>query len=373
LGVSLLWAGGSALLGVLSNGQLSQSVFSPGEVAAAHSRWGNDCRVCHEPGAPQSVDARWLASGARTGDVACLTCHADVAQTRVDHRDVAACSSCHSEHRGTDAALVRMHDIHCTRCHADMSPHPVVARDRTAHSSTLRFDHALHLRPGLGRTNDPPARPFRWRDITADAARLRLMPGDVTVDSPVELTCSACHQSDRNDTGFQSVRFESHCRACHALPFDPDQPDREVPHGLQPADVLTYLRGTLRTASEAGDDDPVLRQAAQLLFRGQRVCSKCHELPPTAPDSKWLASVSAVVISASTEKLWSDHVIFHHDSHRAIGCRECHAAAFPGHPAATASSSQSLLPRLAVCTTCHSQSGGSRHGCADCHRFHLTR
>lgn len=375
LGISLLWAGGSALLGVLSNSPLGQSVFSPGKLAAAHARWSGDCRVCHEPGAPQSVDAHWLAHGSRTGDAACLACHTDVAQTTAVHRDVAACSSCHDEHRGTDASLVRMQDVHCTRCHTNMSPHPVAARDRAAHSSGLRFDHALHLRPGLGRTDDPPARPFLWRDVTTNEGLRLLLPNGVDDDSPVELACQACHQADRSGS-FEPPRFAKHCHACHRLTFAPDRPELEVPHGLQPADVITFLRGMnpplekSQTGPTDASVEAALRDASQLLFRGRRVCGACHDqtFPATSESSLMAIAPSKFIVSRISA--WPDHAKFSHSEHHALDCRECHVAAYPGQAGASDRREVTLLPNLTDCISCHSSAGNVRHGCADCHRFH---
>ena len=370
LAISLAWSAVVIVPDWPAGNAIGDRMLSPGDLSAAHAAFNTDCRLCHRPGTPQADDARWLSTGFRDADITCARCHANVKHTPAHHQRVAACSRCHHEHRGVDSSLVRVHDSHCLRCHTDMASHHDLPHDRPDVRSSLRFNHALHLRPGLARTDEPPAKPFRWQDISDDAARSQLIPKGKPDDAAVELDCSACHQSRRNSSSFEPIRFDKHCRTCHDLTFDTDAPTNRVPHGLQPADVLTFVRGTRDAAESPVQVDSSLRQAADLLFRGHRACAECHDLPSPPPIANATAAWSSVVISASRTDRWPRHVAFDHSSHTTIACRDCHAAAFPGHPATTSFATEALLPRLSVCTNCHSPAGGARHGCADCHVFH---
>jgi hypothetical protein len=201
------------------------------------------------------------------------------------------------------------------------------------------------------------------------------MPNGADDDSPVQLACQACHQAERSGS-FEVPRFAKHCQACHRLTFAPDRPDLEVPHGLQPADVITFLRGVTAPADETQPGQPVakvdaaLRDAIQLLFRGHRACGNCHDVTLPASGEKLPGSIAESKIIVSRNHSWPDHAKFSHSKHHALDCRECHVAAYPGQAGTAGQREVTLLPNVTACANCHSSSGNVRHGCADCHRFH---
>src|SRR5437868_3705383 len=82
-------------------------VLSPGRLAAVHAMWENRCDVCHQPGSPLAADA-WSID-AHASDQLCKTCHegADHSHKQIA-AEVGSCSSCHHDHQGRDANLVRV-------------------------------------------------------------------------------------------------------------------------------------------------------------------------------------------------------------------------------------------------------------------------
>ena len=76
------------------------------------------------------------------------------------------------------------------------------------------------------------------------------MPVAAAAGDAVQLSCASCHEfatsapadAIRQTTARLAasppgayplpVSFERHCASCHALPYDPDQPGRSLPHGL---------------------------------------------------------------------------------------------------------------------------------------------
>jgi predicted CXXCH cytochrome family protein len=81
-----------------------ESLVMPGEVAAKHARVERECKKCHAPFDKAAQDAL------------CLDCHKDVAADLVSVADTTGkdaavrdrmCKTCHTEHQGRAADLVR--------------------------------------------------------------------------------------------------------------------------------------------------------------------------------------------------------------------------------------------------------------------------
>jgi hypothetical protein len=203
------------------------------------------------------------------------------------------------------------------------------------------------------------------------------------------------------------ISYENQCRACHRLDYDPQSPDRNVPHGLQPARVLESLRTTYLAEYLAGNPKLLERQtpvvtkpgrvqvpeaetvrraidakvlkAARILF-GSKKCGECHPftnadgtaIPSALPDLDSLKSVQ--VPATEIPSIWFQHARFDHSPHQALSCRECHAGAYSTSTVA----SDVLLPGIATCLNCHSpradvakaRQGGAGYACTECHRYH---
>ena len=50
-------------------------------------------------------------------------------------------------------------------------------------------------------------------------------------DGNVNMACGDYHTPEKGGMRMQTVTMENHCASCHELTFDPDVPDRVVPHG----------------------------------------------------------------------------------------------------------------------------------------------
>ena len=272
-----------------------------GPVAGVHAAWETDCDACHDPFVPinpDSVAAGWIGDHVGTVTRKCSACHAGPAH-HPNQKDalMQSCTGCHRDHRGRDFDLNAVTDTACVRCHADLDahrverkpgdadrtdgwdhvtafaraaadvdggaaqPHPpfrVDTPDGAGDPGRLKFNHDLHLTPGLKgggvdfyRYADIPAAdaiPRYLDQAPALSGGTRPSAGDL-----VELDCTACHETAvTGPTGevelagdqryFLPVNYERHCAACHPVDLPgfaaPDLPAEiadapiDVPHGL---------------------------------------------------------------------------------------------------------------------------------------------
>ncbi len=197
-----------------------------------------------------------------------------------------ACASCHRDHRGRDASLVRLPDGDCTSCHANLKAHARVAqaefRDVTAFPSghpefalfagkarpvdpgTLKFNHKVHLARGL----NPAAggMPILKVEQLSGAGRERYANGR-KLDEGVQLECISCHRLESGSrapssspegslaalanplpgTGayMRPISYQTDCAECHTLTVPMTQGDgtstRVVQHRLQPPALHDFL------------------------------------------------------------------------------------------------------------------------------------
>lgn len=367
--------------------------WQPGPPSASHSPFVLDCDACHQ--APFTM----------VRNEACLACHQDQPH-HSDRADILAlpgmtdarCGACHQEHSGRDALVARRIEL-CTGCHA--RPDETYAVAQLAPVRRFAGDH-----PGF--TLSLPA----WRDgrlarseTAQDAgaalredSRLRF-PHDTHLaakglSSPEGLrvlACADCHRPVA--AGFAPIRMEDQCAGCHRLDFDPDAPDRHVPHraaGEVAAIIRDYyariaLAGEVRDA-QAPEVVRLLRRPGEALTREQsqaalawadaraatvmqdvferRVCAGCHTVVATGDAAKPY-DVEPV---AMTNRFLAG-ARFDHAAHRTERCERCHEAA------ASHESADVLIPAIDNCRGCHTDPGGPRGlletACIDCHGFHV--
>jgi predicted CXXCH cytochrome family protein len=275
--------------------------YAPGPLAAPHAIWNDRCATCHVEFTPIRGDA-WAASPTSASATAerCQTCHlAPEHHAMKQPGEVAGCGSCHVDHRGSEASLLRMDDRHCTRCHKALDAHPAAPSATVALSTTagnaaststgatppesrnsvtrfdlehhppfrsalsdpgkLKFTHRRHLAPGmnLGPGDRFPAR--RWNSVLL-ADRDRYLPKSAVADDLIQLSCADCHQLDTSASGpvnatamsaggrsrpaagayFQPITYEAQCRGCHPLAFDPDANSEEDAAGTTGGKVLPH-------------------------------------------------------------------------------------------------------------------------------------
>jgi hypothetical protein len=316
-------------------------------------------------------------------DEDCLKCHAGRNFHQPDAPPI-SCSFCHAEHRGAMMAVTT--DANCVFCHGDAAKMavsraiPVIHQfagdhpqfrfitEKLRDRDTLKFDHALHL----------------------TGATIPNLPGGIKPD------CAFCHQPDATGAFMKPLNFESSCRVCHSLQFDPETPELKLPHGSAEF-VSSFLRSLpkqyadqaaregvadandfvqeklagLRAQFGSGEDlerrvffstatsGPeaqigTLSGSTRAVFPG---CAYCHEVKSSSSGPQ---EITKPVIA----ERWLAQAKFNHAKHANISCAQCHDAV---HSKETA---DILLPAKETCAACHSPRGGVADSCATCHVYH---
>ncbi len=247
----------------------------------------------------------------------------------------------------------------------------------------VRFNHAAHLKAEYDKDGKPVYGLIGKDRKFVDYSR----------------SCEACHEPDNDRHFMKPIHFERHCQECHPLLFDNDRfPGQSVPHET-PDVVRGFLTEmyTMRTLRGELLPQPATDQPNQLALRpvpGHRDfgkltkdqakivlddvaaaeelaqqhkhslfgyeasggCRYCHQLEPLvekAPTS--LANWR--VVPPNIPERWLLDATFHHGSHRMLDCTACHADA-----GKSKSTGDVLIPSIAVCRTCHSESPGQGAG-----------
>jgi hypothetical protein len=455
------WLGGLALLGAVAWPVLGWVAQRPGlqwipandyhfaapaPVAQAHAIWEADCGACHTPWTPIRGSG-WqtdVLGCAANGSDRCQTCHAGPLHHAKQEPNDLACASCHLDHQGRDASLVRVPDSKCRQCHDDLTTHTkggnstfepkvhswaehppfriddVVAKRRVevgkaVDGSKLKFNHKLHLSAGMKtpEKGDPHwtladiPEPYRKRYIDQQ-------PADMKKETDcVQLQCSACHVPDSGDYRLNPVAlkelpaaallpprsagaymlpitYENQCQACHPLTFGAGP--RTLRHRLQPDQIRTFLDGYFTAQvlqqnpevfshlvpKQPGPGKPVIPEempsvlkvirakveiAEEQLYLGKNNCRLCHhEVGKEGFAGKGIEPTAVPTV-------WFPHAQFDHTAHRAVQCKECHAAA-----ETSLTNLDVLLPTRETCQSCHGPKigtkGGARSDCVECHRYH---
>lgn len=349
---------------------LKDMIWNTGPLSAGHAELRNDCRACHE---------EWFVPVQTS---ACLGCHQSTSvhaspwpsdELDESHSDM-ACTHCHREHNGTQGMTAEHPDL-CRNCHenpdlyemesqaaSDFSNHHPEFSPVSSETGQLHFSHAAHLEP------------------------LRGPQGTQT------LACSDCHQPNASQSGFLPIHMPTHCADCHRLGFDPEMPEKQLPHGhvSRALEVIQdhYARKALSGSSNNQADPAIVRrrpgtstQSPRVLTEAQRVvamrwarqkaetvadevfgkraCGLCHvaEKTPTG----WRLDGPQI------PHHWMQGATFPHDDHEALQCSDCHSAA-------TSDKAQdSLMPNRESCLTCHAGRDSKTlipTTCIDCHSFH---
>jgi hypothetical protein len=442
-----------------------------GTLARAHAAWDTKCDACHVPFEPidgRSLFASTSSASNRSSDKLCMSCHAGPAHhSAAIEAEVKGCAECHRDHQGREFSLVRLPDGECTNCHSNLEAHvdttkkplgsrmfakvarfnaqdhPAFAPDAAIKSGDklqdrgkLKFNHARHMMPGI--VKKPGDTPYTVESIPVVAERARYQAGGKPTD-PVQLDCSSCHRLDSTEVpapanpAFPSaslparspgryylpVTFETSCRACHTLTFDPRMKDVEVPHGVQPDQVADFLRRTY--AAQVLSDDPKLldvfvppvrlpgKTPVQPSAKKRLDEAVSHALAAMFPKDAGPASNAnnclechhygkdqAVGVPTSVEptkvpQVWFTHATFDHTAHRGVSCRDCHTGSYAleddgktTNPKASVVATDLLIPGIDNCVQCHAparstggwfassteMTGGASFDCTECHRYH---
>ncbi len=363
-----------------------------GPVHSKHASTSRQCENCH------------TNLFTRVKDAACFECHTATrhvtppAETVLGER---RCAGCHLEHN-EPPSLVKRHQGLCAACHADMpddSPfedssdfldahprfkvsllqpsvveggetewnlqHLILSESRKMDRSNLKFDHAVHLDE----------------------------EGIVTPDGRHVVECMDCHIPEPGGARMKPIAMDENCIACHALTFDADDPDREVPHG-DPEGVVQvlieyYSARLLGDDPDAGpqrirrpgraltkaDRDKAAAEArvralkiAEDLFE-RRACVNCHDVSETG-DEQMPWRVEPVRLTES----FFPNANFSHAAHdtEVTSCDGCHNAS------TSESARDVLIPGIETCRDCHGSGIARRNNskqtvsaCVMCHSFHF--
>jgi hypothetical protein len=404
------------------------AAFQAAPVAAAHSSFGHRCELCHDQRGQTALRLVSLNDAHHSvSDAACQSCHR-AAEHLTELVPGPSCVVCHQEHR-PEQSLTQVPDSNCTDCHRQLQLDSEQAVNFVAAIESFASGQRGHPEFALLRTSAVDVGPRhgahdvavfdtaggnagQWRDRSGLKFnhKLHLDPaGAMHPDGKKRsLACSACHVPDASGQYMQPIEYESHCAACHPLRLaGPMGQFGELPHSS-----VEEVRGALRERvtrlrqQVADAAKPRSRQAAtprrlpllpvpavvseadeQRVHRlmldadhavfgpeAKGMCRHCHQVE--ARDGQWHVSTTSIDVTASpnvaTHKMvpdrWLRHARFDHQSHRAIQCRECHAAT---ESSATA---DILLPSISVCRSCHGSENDAasrvRADCVLCHDYH---
>jgi hypothetical protein len=411
------------------------------------------CLSCHEDVNNHADHARMLrARGAPTQAQKGLRAVADTF-----NRPAGRCAECHMEHNGADG-VAPASEASCTGCHAGMRTrlldaavddasdfgrdhpefHPTLVAMADARSPTLTRQWTI---PELAR-----ARKQRDSLIAAPAATAcdgfaigqpnfrglphaggaqglpasamagdnsgLVFPHDVHLATkgcvasiaqrlgPAggygdHLVCKDCHKPDETGVGFEPVKMEENCSACHSLVFDNAGGfERKLRHGRTNdviASLLDFYQARVVGAALGGGDEDRRRPGAAALrtadFRAQAfsqagvraaarvraifaeggACYGCHVVTPPATPGGLDFKVAPVTLRAN----FLPEGAFNHRAHEIANktCADCHDAQ------TSRTAADVLLPSIATCQECH----GGEHAmaevpssCVMCHGFHST-
>ncbi len=331
---------GLMMLGLLTSyratAQDIETLVMPGQVIAAHADVESECSSCHK---------MFDKSGQR---VLCLDCHEDVAgdinQERGFHGLRAEaredkCASCHADHEGRDADIVRLDeatfdhrftdfelkDSHveaeCDGCHAVGEKHREAPstcvdchRDDDGHEGSLgtdcanchkptewadaraEFDHSETGYPLVGNH-----RQVTCLDCHADAT---------FTNTPT--TCFGCHEADDNHEG----RNGTECETCHN---PKDWKDTSFDHSRD-TDFELLGKHALLTCTDCHSSDPYADELEPTCIschleddehkgHNGEECGSCHN------NSEWQESTFVHDLQADFKLL---------GSHKEVACNDCH-------------------------------------------------
>jgi hypothetical protein len=397
-------------------------VYSSGRMSEPHAILEKECAACHVQKAS--------AFSAKPDNQACLSCH-DGPIHHASQITTPDCASCHTEHRGR-INIAAVSEKSCAECHGDLratgrptrySPHirsfagghPEFAalRDNHRDPSTIKLNHAIHLKPirrgptgpivhlDCADCHRPAAAKTSW--TYADASYLpAIMPAPAQAQSinAYETSSLVPRTSSTGRELMAPVTFANSCASCHLLTFD-KRFNEGVPHD-KPEIIHAFLKkkfqdysaahpSELRTPRDPDRDltgKPLAPRiqtltpaewvvartsdAEQLLWR--KTCLQCHQLSfgashplPTAQQNVALNDNALPQIAGShVTTRWMPHAKFDHEAHGGFTCVSCHEKALN-----SVDSGDLLLPGIATCQNCHAP--GPDHAesrCFECHTYH---
>lgn len=370
--IALMSAVAGAMLPTPALAGALESLLMPGPVIEGHAEYENECSRCHS------------VTGRRSQRSLCLDCHDTIAADidaslgyhgRGESIRTGECESCHTEHQGRDADIVKLNTqafdheltdfalrgahltLACAACHEAGARHRDASRDcSSCHEAANPHGGRLG---GHERYCGGCHRETRWTEIRFDhqdtdfalTGRHREVlcaachPNDRIEDTPT--ACASCHRIDDVHRGKNGER----CDDCHStrswdeVQFDHAR-DTEFPLRGAHADVAC-------AACHEGRLD------------GERIwksCASCHRF-----DDAHKGRYGLRCETCHNERGWSEPTFDHgDDTEFALLGRHAEAACSACHPA--------RLYDTAVptdCFGCHDvdddHNGGQGEQCGRCH------
>jgi hypothetical protein len=345
----------------------------PGEVILGHAKLESECSNCH------------VLMNKSAQDRLCIDCHKDVAADVAGKRgyhgriDLRTCRSCHTEHKGRDARIVKLDERsfdhaltdyllkgkHAAAACADC--HKPGAKHRTAPSACAECHRKNDVHKGsLGSACGDCHTEKSWKEATFDHSKTRF----ALTGKHVQAECRTCHK----DTNFRGTPQQ--CVACHRS---------EDKHKARYGEKCGTCHVT-RTWKDATFDHAKM---TRYLLRGRHAqvkCDSCHvgflyrdELDMQCVschrrDDKHKGTLGARCESCHVEQGWKDTRFDHTKTrfaltgkHAIIECSACHGSG----PAAWTPT---------ACFACHAKDdrhkGVLTEQCQNCHdadRWKTTR
>jgi hypothetical protein len=316
-----------------ASGSTLERLLMPGPVAQAHAKLEDDCAKCHDP-----KDRKQ-----QTG--LCLDCHkdvrADLSQQRGFHghalKPGAPCQSCHSEHKGRGADIVRLDresfdhgltgypltgrhvGVACAACH---SPKKKLREAPTACADCHAKDD-VH-RGKLGRDCAGCHATSAWGTVKFDHSKTRFP----LLGAHDKVACVSCHR----DPAFKGAPLA--CASCHA---------RDDVHKGGRGPECQSCHNTVRWKESRFDHEKV----GHFALNGRHAsisCDACHrsgdmkvEIPKTcigchAADDRHTGRFGTDCALCHNESKWKDAKYDHErqahfalrGAHAKLDCNACH-------------------------------------------------
>jgi hypothetical protein len=395
----------------------SQQVYLKGPLSSAHSVLTSNCSVCHV----QTASFR-----APVPDQACQGCHDGPPHNQLQ-TFTPKCSSCHIEHIG-NKRLAEVSDYACTQCHGNLQTsdgqhlvdahiqgfdkkHPEFAAMRPGQSDpgTINLNHFVHLQKTLRGPQGPVQ--MVCEDCHRPTNTQGAWPYSVAVvqpssQQPVAVGVADTQQQKRRSIEAGSgaymatIKYVNQCAACHVLQFDPLIPEPaphdkpEVVHKFivqryteyivqHPGALALAAELEIKAATPSDSTESALRPTrTEPLARAKSPSEWVQLRAASAERLLWNKNCKVCHISTEHEGLglpqsvkaviparWYLHSEFDHQAHRMLTCVACHSN-IPNSRA----TSDTNLPGIALCRTCHKEAGAGRNAaegrCFECHSYH---
>lgn len=369
--------------------------FNSGPISNSHALIAKDCQACHRtpfvPVQDEQCSACHSMSEHAKGFVTFTSKHSNLSLR---------CGQCHMEHNGDHGQLLNDSRF-CANCHANMSTHASDAQVMNVAS----FNNHPQFRVSVENERGEIQRVALDNSATLkDNAQIKLnhslhlQEGLRGKDGPVTLSCNSCHQLADNFRTIKPISFDAHCRDCHALTFDENMPDAQVPHGdaeaVYPALFAEYSKlislgeRVVRREQERADLGRMFpstrsKDASSSVVSGSALnnarnaerelftktgCFLCHSYSEKDPTEKTEINSHFRVQEPHIPDVWLTKARFSHGAHEPFTCESCHEG--------TRNSTKTtdvLLPKVELCQQCHAEGKGLGYvesGCAECHSYH---